>query len=136
MKKKYDKEEIENKLVEIVQDIIEDDTITIDLMKSLVLEYELDSIDLLDLTYNIEQIFGVKIGPDELSGGAEEMLPEKDLYEQDGILSEKALEIMKKNIPEIPQAEFSYGLRPEDIPSLLNIKVFSRIIFDKMALAS
>lgn len=110
---------------------MEDETIDIDPEKSLMLDYGLDSLDLLDFSFNIEEIFEVKIGANELRGRAKGTMPEEDMFDEDGYISQKALTALKDNIPEVDPGKLSQGLRQEDIPKLLNIKVFTRIVFDK-----
>ena len=127
-----DKQTIEKKLIKILRDILQDNTAEVDPEKSLMLEYGLDSLDLLDLSFNIEEMFGVQIGPDELRGKADTKIAKADMIDENGNISQKALEELKKNIPEISAKEFAYGLRPEAIPSLLNTKVFARIVFEKL----
>ena len=45
-----DKQTIEKKLIKILRDILQDNTAEVDPEKSLMLEYGLDSLDLLDLS--------------------------------------------------------------------------------------
>lgn len=126
-----DKKTIEERLKKLIQIILEDETIDIDPEKSLMLDYGLDSLDLLDFSFNIEEIFEVKIGANELRGRAKGTMPEEDMFDEDGYISQKALTALKDNIPEVDPGKLSQGLRQEDIPKLLNIKVFTRIVFDK-----
>jgi len=132
MKKKIDKPAIEKELIKLIQNILNDDSINIDPSKSLINDYGLDSLDLLDFSFNIEEIFGVKIGANELKVRMKAKKREFEIYDEDGNLSLRALEELRKNIPEIPPENFSYGLRPEDIPYLLNIKIFTRIVYEKL----
>ncbi len=128
----FTKEKIGEKLVILIQEIIEDKSVTIDQSSSLIDDYGLDSIDLLDLTFNIEQIFAVKIGNDAIRGDIEGHLSTNDVIDRTGVLSVNAIEIIKDNNPEIPSDTVFEGFAPEDIPRLLNIKLLSRIILDKM----
>lgn len=132
MNKEFDKQAIEKKLINIIREILQNDTAEIDPEKSLMMDYGLDSLDLLDFSFNIEEIFGVEIGPDELRGKANAKISKEEMVDENGNISLKALAELKKNIPEIPAEEIEYGLRPEDIPSLLNIRVFARIVIEKL----
>lgn len=128
-----DKTEIQNRLIELVKEILEDDKIKIDPDKSLIEDYGLDSLDLLDFSFNIEEIFDVKIGKDELSGRGKTKMTKEDMLDEDGCISEAALEELKKSIPEISSAKIVKGIKPGDIPRLLNVAVFTRLIFEKLA---
>lgn len=129
MNPKPDKQSIEAELIRIIQSILEDDTIAIDPEKSLMRVYGLDSLDLLDFAFNIEERYGVKIGATELKGRTR--MPADEMFDEDGNISLRAIEELKRNIPEIPAEEIAYGLRPEDIPTLLNIRVFTRIVYER-----
>ncbi len=133
MSYKIDKATIEKELIRLVKKVLEDDAIEIDPARSLVFDYGLDSLDLLDFAFNIEERFDVKIGANELRGRAKEEMTEDVLFDEDGNLSSKALEALKNNIPEIPADKFVRGLRQEDIPTLLNINVFTRLVYEKKA---
>jgi len=127
-----DANEIRRKLIALALEIIEGQTPAIDPALSLVRTYGMDSLDLLDFSFNIEELFGIRIGTDELRGRAKGMLQEEDMIDEEGCLSHEALEIMKVQIPEIPSEQFVYGLRQEDIPGLLNINVFVRMVQEKL----
>ncbi len=131
MSNTYDKKTIEKKLIKLIKIILEDETIDIDPEKSLVLDYGLDSLDLLDFSFSIEEIFGVRIGANELRGRAKGTMSEDEMFDENGNISQKALKALRNNIPEVDPDKLYYGLRQEDIPKLLNIKVFTRIVFDK-----
>ena len=132
MAKQFTRTEIREKLISLVKEIMQDDAIEIDTSKSLFEEYSLDSLDLLDLSFNIEELFGVKIGANELRGQAKDRMKEDDMIDENGYITQKALDGLKAHIPEIPAERFNYGLRQEDIPRLLNIDIFIRMIFDKI----
>lgn len=128
-----DKQHIKMTLENIVKDILEEDeSFPIDSSKSLIDNYNLDSLDLLDLAFNIEAEFGVKIGANELSGNSRTTLSEDEMIDENGYITECALEELRRNIPEIPPENIRYGLRQNEIPRLLNIDVFTRIVQDKL----
>ncbi len=127
-----DKPEIEEKLIGIVREILGDDRMAINPEKSLMVEYGLDSLDLIDFSFTAEEMFHVKIGADELKGRAKDRMTEEEMLDEKGNLSPTALQALKESIPEIPPENFRYGLRQEDIPTLLNIRVFTRIVLEQM----
>ena len=127
-----DRAEIAKALTRIAREVLEDEDQTIDPALSLVREYGMDSLDLLDFTFSIEEVYDIRIGTDELRGRAKGELTEEEMVDDNGCISRKALAIMQAQIPEIPADQFVYGLRQEDIPSLLNINVFVRLVHDKL----
>lgn len=132
MNKLIDKAAIEKQLIALVKEIMDDPKISIDPSLSLIEDYGLDSLDLLDLSFNIEEIYNVKIGKNELAGRAEHTMSKEEMFDENGCISKIALEEMKRNIPEIPAGKIVYGIKQADIPRLLNVSVFTRIIHDKL----
>lgn len=132
MKDQADKTAIQNRLIELIKEVMENDSIDIDPMKSLIDDYGIDSLDLLDFSFNIEEIYNVKIGKDELAGRAKHNLSKDEMIDENGCISERALEELQRRIPEIPRDKIVRGLKQSDIPRLLNIAVFTRIVYNKL----
>lgn len=132
MKDQADKTAIQNRLIELIKEVMENDSIDIDPMKSLIDDYGIDSLDLLDFSFNIEEIYNVKIGKDELAGRAKHNLSKDEMIDENGCISERALEELQRCIPEIPSDKIVRGLKQSDIPRLLNIAVFTRIVYNKL----
>ncbi len=90
-----------------------------------------ESIDLVDFSFLIEEKFGVVIEPNEfeksvrgrIAGGA---------YEKDGRLTEEAIAELRKALPDVDQERLAPGLRKADLPSLLTVSVFVRLIRRKL----
>lgn len=92
-----------------------------------------DSLDLLDLVFRIEKTFGITISRGEIERKARETLPEEE-FEKDGFLTDMAKEALKSALPEVDAARFEGSLRKNDIPRLLTVRTFYKIIKDKMEL--
>jgi acyl carrier protein len=91
-----------------------------------------ESLDLLDLSFLIEERFGVTIGSHEFEDQAKARLP-GGVYEKDGFLTPEALIELRKALPEIPPARLAPGLRKLELPSLLTVSVFMHLIQRKLA---
>ena len=91
-----------------------------------------ESIDLLDLSFRIEEKFQVRIEANELEREAIKRIP-GGLYEKDGYLTEAAINEIRKSLPELDSSKFSKGLRKADLPSLLTVSFFVRLIARKLA---
>jgi acyl carrier protein len=91
-----------------------------------------ESIDLLDLSFLIEENFGVTIGPEEFEKDARERLSGAE-YERDDCLTPESLEELKKALPEVDPALLRAGLKKADVPSVLNVAVFVHLIQRKLA---
>ena len=90
-----------------------------------------ESIDLLDFTFLIEEVFGITIEADEFEQQARQRIP-GGLYEKDGCLTEDALEELKNALPEVPAGHFKLGLKKIELPSVLNVAVFVHLIQRKL----
>jgi len=86
-----------------------------------------DSLDLLDLTFQLEQKFGIKISPRDIERRAREVLGDVPL-EVDGVYTPEALEELKKALPEIPPEELSHGLTTAGLPRCFRVATFVNII--------
>jgi len=91
-----------------------------------------ESIDLLDLSFLIEETFGIAIEADEFERQASRQIPD-GRYEQDGCLTPEAIEELRKALPEVPPERLRPGLRKIEVPSVLNVAVFVHLIQRKMA---
>ena len=103
-------------------------------MKSvLVADLGAESIDLLDLSFRIEEQFKVRIEANEIEREAKKRLP-GGVFEKEGCLTEEALAEIRTSIPELDPAKLVKGLRKMDLPSLLTVEVFVHLIARKLAL--
>jgi acyl carrier protein len=91
-----------------------------------------ESIDLLDLSFLIEETFGITLEADEFERQATGRIPGGQ-YERDGYLTPEALEELKKALPEVPAEKFRPGLKKIEVPSILNVAVFVHLIQRKVA---
>lgn len=91
-----------------------------------------ESIDLLDLSFRIEEKFKVTIEANEIEREAKQRLP-GGVYEKDGCLTEEALAEIRRSVPELPPARLVPGLRKTDLPSLLTVSFFMHLIARKLA---
>ncbi len=98
----------------------------------LVADLGAESIDLLDLTFLIEETFQVRIEANEIEREAKQRLAD-GLYEKDGFLTEAALDEIRKRMPELDASKLVKGLRKVDLPALLTVSFFVSLIARKLA---
>lgn len=94
-----------------------------------------ESLDLLDLSFLIEEAFGIRIEADEFEARAKARLAGA-AYEEDGYLTPAALAELRRALPEVPPARLGEGLRKMDIPSVLSVAVFVHLIQRKLLAAA
>ena len=123
--------EIFQRLVPLVQEITGAKHDKIQIHSNLMEDLGAESIDLLDLSFLIEETFGVTIEADEFERQASQRIPGGQ-YERDGYLTPEAIEELKKALPEVPPEKLHTGLRKIELPSVLNVAVFVHIIQRKL----
>jgi len=98
----------------------------------LVADLGAESIDLLDLSFRIEETFNVTIEGNEIEREASRRMP-GGVYEKDGRLTEEALAEIRKSLPELEARKLVGGLRKMDLPTLLTVNFFVKLIGRKLA---
>jgi acyl carrier protein len=91
-----------------------------------------ESLDLLDLSFLIEEAFGITLGSDEFERQARARLP-GGVYDRDGLLTAEAIEQLRQALPEVPPEKFQPGLHKAFLPKVLNMAVFVHLIQRKLA---
>jgi acyl carrier protein len=97
----------------------------------LVADLGAESIDLLDLSFRIEETFKVTIESNEIEREAIKRL-HGSAYEADGRLTDEALAQIRECVPELDPNKLVKGLRKLDLPSLLTVQFFVRLIARKL----
>ena len=129
---KMTEQEIFQKLLPLVREVTGARPEQIKMDSSLMLDLGAESIDLLDFSFLIEEEFDVTIESDEFESQATERIDGGD-YEKDGLLTDEALEELKKALPEIPVERLKSGLKKIELPSVLNVAVFVHLIQRKLS---
>ena len=124
--------EVFEKLVPFVREVTGAKPEKIAMESNLMRDLGAESIDLLDLSFLIEENFGVTIGPDEFEREARVRLGDVP-YERDGCLTPEALEELKRALPEVEPALLRCGLHKAELPYVLNVGVFVHLIQRKLA---
>lgn len=86
-----------------------------------------DSLDLLDLVFQLEQRFKIKISPRDIERRAQKELGKIPL-EVDGVYTPEAIEQLRRAMPEVPREELSEGLRSADLPRSFRVATFVRLV--------
>jgi acyl carrier protein len=86
-----------------------------------------DSLDLLDLTFPLEQKFKLSISPRQMERRAREALGDAPL-EIDGLYTPAALAEFRRNMPEVPPEELADGLTAADFPRRLRVATMVSLV--------
>jgi acyl carrier protein len=124
-------QEVFAKLQDLIKSVlgIAKDKITMESV--LVNDLGAESIDLLDLSFLIEEAFGITIEPNEFEREVKERIA-GGVYEKNGYLTDEALAELRKSLPEVDQSRLVQGLRKAEIPTLLTVSVFVHLIQKKL----
>lgn len=123
---------------EVVQDIwakvsttfqealgLDEDEVEFDMR--IIADLDAESLDLLDITFQLERAFNIAIPRGGIQKTAQEDAENGGLNE-DGTLTEDALLRLADAMPEVPRADFAVGLRPADIPNLFVVGTFYNLV--------
>lgn len=124
--------EIFEKLQSLIREVLGKKVSAIAMDSRLIFDLGAESIDLLDITFLIEERFGVVIEPNGFEKEVKKRLPD-GVFERDGYLTEGALAELRLALPEVDQTRLVTGLRKADIPSLLTVAVFVHLIMRHQA---
>jgi acyl carrier protein len=80
-----------------------------------------ESIDLLDILFRIERSTGVKIQASDLGEYIQGGIPDDEFGDENGIVSEKGLEQLKKVMPQIDADELRGKLEAEKVITLFTV---------------
>jgi acyl carrier protein len=87
-----------------------------------------DSLDLLEITFVLQQMFGIAISPRDIERRAKEKLGGKPL-EVDGVYTPEALAQLRSAMPEIPAEELADGLQVAELPRKLRVATLINMVW-------
>lgn len=120
-------ESVYPKIRTIVADVlmIEEDEVNIN--SQLINQLDAESIDFLDLVFQLEQEFNIKIPRGQLEKEARGSLSQEE-FETKGVISEKGMESLKAYFSETPEDCFKKGLKVSEIPTLFTVETFCKLV--------
>ncbi len=124
-------QEIFRKLIPLIREVTGAREDQIKMESGLMKDLGAESLDLLDLSFLIEEKFGITIESDEFEQQATKRIS-GGVYEKDGYLTEEAIQELKKALPEVPAECFKPRLTKIEVPSILNVAVFVHLIQRKL----
>ena len=115
------------KVREIIADVLvinEDDVF---LESRLISDLGAESIDFLDLVFQLEKEFSIKIPRGQLEKNARGDMTEEE-FEKGGVLTPQGLTALKKYLSEVPEEQFKSQLKVGEIPMLFTVETFCKLI--------
>ena len=120
-------QEIFNKVKDIIVDVLVIDEDKVQATSRLIADLGAESIDFLDLVFQLEKEFSIKIPRGQLEKNARGQLTEAE-FEQNGVLTEKGLVALKSYLSEVPQDYFKSSMKTNEIPSLFTVETFCKLV--------
>ncbi|MGQ3889718.1 acyl carrier protein [Legionella sp. CNM-1927-20] len=122
-------ESVYPKVREIIADVLVIDEDEIKLDSRLITDLGAESIDFLDLVFQLEKEFGIKIPRGQLEKNARGTLAE-DEFEKGGVLTEQGMQALRNYLSEVPEAYFKPNLRVNEIPMLFTVETFCKLVIN------
>lgn len=94
---------------------------------SLMNDLNAESLDFLDLLFRLETSFGIKIPRGGIQRATQGSLTEAE-FQQNGVLTEAALQRLRVLMPEVDPARLKTGLTAREIPALFTPETFARLV--------
>ena len=120
-------QEIFNKVKDIIVDVLVIDEDKVQPTSRLIVDLGAESIDFLDLVFQLEKEFAIKIPRGQLEKNARGELTEAE-FEQNGVLTEKGLVALKSYLVEVPQEYFKASMKTSEIPMLFTVETFCKLV--------
>jgi acyl carrier protein len=124
-------QEVFEKLIPLIREVTGARAEQIKMESGLMDDLGAESIDLLDLSFLIEEAFSVALEADEFERQASGRI-HGGVYEVDGVLTDAALAELREAMPELPADKLSPGLKKIELPGVLNVAVFVHLIQRKL----
>ena len=120
-------ESVYPKVREIIADVLVIDEDEISKTSRLISDLGAESIDFLDLVFQLEKEFGIKIPRGQLEKNARGDLSE-DEFEKGGVLTPKGMQALKNYLSEVPAEYFKSNLKIGEIPLLFTVETFCKLV--------
>jgi acyl carrier protein len=119
------------KVREIVADVLVIDEEEVSLNSRLIADLGAESIDFLDLVFQLEKEFKIKIPRGQLEKNARGNLAE-DEFEKGGVLTPQGLDALQTYLSEVPADHFKPNMKVNEIPMLFTVETFCKLVVAAM----
>ncbi len=120
-----------NRIFEKVKEVIEEscgiDADSIQLDDTLFDDLGIDSIDMVDILFELESEYDIELKISDLEKRSEEEL-EGQPYEIDGVLTKEGLESLKRNMTEVDENLFVEGLTVHQLMKLFTVHSLCKLV--------
>ena len=122
-------ESVYPKVQEIIADVLMIDSKNILLQSRLIADLGAESIDFLDLVFQLEKEFCIKIPRGQLEKNARGTLSAEE-FEKGGVLTANGMNALKAYLSEVPPEYFKPSMKLNEIPMLFTVETFCKLIIN------
>ena len=126
--------EIKSTILSVVANALDTEIDLVGFDMSLAGDLGAESLDFLDINFQIERHFGIRMPRDNIIGRVDKLFGPGEFF-RDGVVTEKGLTVLRQAMPEAPETALTKGLRGCDLLNLITphtlVRVTSRIIAAK-----
>lgn len=115
------------KVREIIADVLVIEQDDVSLHSRLITDLGAESIDFLDLVFQLEKEFKIKIPRGQLEKNARGDLAENE-FEKGGTLTSAGLQALKNYLNEVPEDQFKSNMKVNEIPMLFTVETFCKLV--------
>lgn len=120
-------ESVYPKVRTIIADVLVLDEEEVTLTSRLIADLGAESIDFLDLVFQLEKEFEIKIPRGQLEKNARGDLAENE-FEHNGVLTPAGMQALRKYLSEVPAEYFKENMKLNEIPALFTVETFCKLI--------
>jgi acyl carrier protein len=128
---KMNVENVFPKVREIIADVLVLEPEEIKKESRLIVDLGAESIDFLDLVFQLEKEFAIKIPRGQLEKNARGDLTEEE-FEKGGVITTKGMTALKAYLNEVPDTYFKPNLKLSEIPLLFTVETFCKLVVHAM----
>ena len=123
--------EIKSTILSVVANALDTEKDLVGFDMSLASDLGAESLDFLDITYQIERHFGIQMPRENLIDRVDEKFGPGEFF-RDGVVTEKGLTVLRQAMLEVPETALAKGLRVGELLNLITpvtlVRVTSRMI--------
>ena len=116
----------------IIADVLVVDEDEVQLDQRLIGDLGAESIDFLDLVFQLEKEFNIKIPRGQLEKNARGELSDEE-FEQGGVITEQGMHALKNYLSEVPEKHFKADMKVNEIPMLFTVETFCKLVDNALA---
>jgi acyl carrier protein len=120
------------RVAKIISEVLVIDESKIAMTKRLIADLGAESIDLLDLIFQLEREFKIKVPLRQIEKEARGTLSDAE-FEQNGVVTAEGMKTLSQHLTEVPAEFFKANLKVNEIPTLFTVGTFCKIVVNAVA---